>query len=96
MRTDDETSAAVEVTEAIAAAMDTDPSKLSPPVDDVVDTDALETLFSDRDDGRPRGRGIVLFRYKHLTVTVDDEGYVTVGNGLRGGTSTQDPAETAQ
>ncbi|MWG33876.1 HalOD1 output domain-containing protein [Halomarina oriensis] len=43
----------------------------SPPVYDVVDPDALETLFEDRPDGSPRVDGTVAFTYRDHEFVLD-------------------------
>lgn len=64
------------VVETVAAYRDVDPSSLEPPLHDVIDTDALETLFG------PTRRGsrsaIVTFEYDDMEITVDAHGTVDV------------------
>ena len=49
-----------------------------PPVYDVVDPDALNSLFTDRSDGTPRVDGTVTFTYREYRFAVDSSGDVRV------------------
>lgn len=49
-----------------------------PSLTDVVDTDALDTLFAAKQTGEPRSGGRVLFVYNECRVTVENGEYVTV------------------
>lgn len=64
------------VIDAVASAEDADPSELDP-LNDVIDPDALNGLFADRDVELGR----VVFRYHGYTVTVDRHGRVTLDGG---------------
>lgn len=64
------------VVEAVAIHRDVDPTSLEPPLHDVVDTDALETLFAPTRQGSRSGT--VTFVYDGLEVTVDAGGTVDV------------------
>ncbi|ARS91854.1 hypothetical protein B1756_13685 [Natrarchaeobaculum aegyptiacum] len=64
------------VVEAVATHKNVDPVALEPPLHDVIDTDALETLFAPTRRG-PRS-GSVTFVYDDLQVTVDADGTVDV------------------
>jgi len=62
----------IDVVEAIADATETDPLTMEPPLYEVVDTDALDTLYE-------RGAGATVeFRYDGHDVVVDGDGTVTV------------------
>jgi len=54
----------------------TELTELERPLDDVVDLEALDSLFADRIDGHPRPGGTITFEYCGYTVTVDDGGAV--------------------
>lgn len=60
------------VVEAILDALDLDSPRLDPPLYDVLDPDALETLF------RFEGTVSVTFRYQGADVTVRNDGEITV------------------
>lgn len=64
------------VIDAVASAEDADPSELDP-LNDVVDPDALNKLFDDKDVEYGR----VVFRYHGYTVTVDRHGRVSLDGG---------------
>ena len=49
-------------------------------LNDYVDTEALEALFSPRLDGDPRAAGRVVFDCEGATVTVHSDGRVRVGD----------------
>lgn len=49
-----------------------------PPLGDVLDPDALDTLFGHHYDGRPRIGGHLSFVYSGCRVTVDHGEYLTV------------------
>jgi hypothetical protein len=68
----DETDIVTDIVEQLAAARGTDPLELSPPLEHVVDTDALQRLV-DCD-----GTHLVEFEYGGHVVTVDGDGAVTV------------------
>ena len=63
----------VVVIERVARNEDTDPMKLEPPLNDVIDPDALDALCADESMN-----GFVVFSYCGYTVTVDAGGGVTV------------------
>jgi hypothetical protein len=66
------------VIEAVAEREDVGPTELTRPLSDVIDPEALDTLFEPQPDGRPRGEGRVEFEYYGYTVVVDTGGSVTV------------------
>ena len=63
----------VVVIELVATNEDTDPMKLEPPLNDVIDPDALDALCAGESMN-----GFVVFSYCGYTVTVDADGKVTV------------------
>lgn len=66
---------AIAVLEAVAEREDTDITEL-PPLAESINPEALNTLFSPRLDGTPRGGGHVQFSYAGYTVTVQSTGSV--------------------
>ncbi|WP_135820177.1 HalOD1 output domain-containing protein [Halostella litorea] len=65
------------VVESVAEAEGVDPVDLTPPLNDVVDLDALDALFAPV-GGVPRAVGRVEFRYDGYVVVVEADGSVTV------------------
>lgn len=59
------------VIEAIATAEGIEPADVPAPLNEVVDPDALNTLFRDTN-------GSVTFTYQNYKVTVDESGHVAV------------------
>lgn len=80
----DEPSLEVKLAHLLAEEFDREPAELTPPLNDVIDVEALAALFEDRDDGTPRTDGVVRFRYRDRYVTVDSQGYVTIEAATRG------------
>lgn len=83
---DDEPSVAV--VEAVAnfqGCSETDLERL----DEVIDTDALDALFSPRYSGKSRGRGHVSFSYSGDEVTVFSDGAVVVNSAPGAGAPIQ-------
>lgn len=74
-----ETSAAMAVVETVATATEQDPTEMEP-LNDAVNTDALNDLFAPTDD-RPRSRGYVQFEYERCHVRVRADGTVLVVRG---------------
>lgn len=70
------TSVTAAVVEAVAVHRSVDPVTLEPPLHDVIDTDALESLFAPTRRGSRSGT--VTFVYDGLEVTVDADGTVDV------------------
>lgn len=66
----DERPASHRIVESLAAAMGVDPIELEPPLYEVVETDALDTLL---DSGAE-----IRFEYRDHLVCVDSDGTVTV------------------
>ncbi|WP_435180132.1 HalOD1 output domain-containing protein [Halorussus sp. AFM4] len=51
---------------------DVDPVELQPPLDEVVDLDALDALFASRNGGTPRDAdGLVAFTYEGYRIRVE-------------------------
>ena len=65
------------VVRAVSAIEDRDPLSL-PPLANVLDTDALDTLFAPRADGTVRTGGRVSFVYSSCRLTVDNGEYLTL------------------
>lgn len=70
--------ASVAVVDAVAEAEGVRPEDLGQPLNDVVDPDALDALFTPRRDGAPRAGGTVSFTLAGVSVTVTDGVEVTV------------------
>lgn len=68
----------VEIARRIAAREGVDAAVLDPPLQAVVDVDALETLIHPRADDRTDFTGVVSFAYGDYTVTVDGTGDVSI------------------
>ncbi|MFC6719574.1 HalOD1 output domain-containing protein [Natrialbaceae archaeon GCM10025810] len=62
----------VRVVEALAAALETSPFDMEPPLYDAIDPEALDLLFRDGTDGEVR------FAYEGHAVTVRSDGTVIV------------------
>ena len=62
------------VIEAVAAEMDVLPTELPEPLYDVLNADALDTLFGDRDGTN----GNVIFNYYGYLITVSANSHVSV------------------
>ncbi|MFO7927831.1 HalOD1 output domain-containing protein [Natronomonas sp.] len=60
---------ATDVVQKVADRRGVDPLELSPPLQTVIDTDSIESLFSDKHDGFVR----VEFTYLGYTVTIEGE-----------------------
>jgi hypothetical protein len=67
-----DTSPVVSVAAAIAAARDTAPMDLVPPLESVVDTDSLRSQFEEPADD------LFSFRYKDCLIEIDDTGGIVV------------------
>lgn len=65
----------IAVVEAVAAREGVDPRVLDPPLNEVVDGDALNSLF---DDGLAAAEGSVSFTFCGYDVTVDADGDVAL------------------
>lgn len=65
------------VVKAVSDAEGREPCSI-PPLFEVVDTDALDTLFASLTDGTPRVGGRVSFVYGDSWVTVENAEFVTV------------------
>ena len=62
----------------LADAKGVDPTELSPPLYDVIDPEALDSLFRPTQNGNGRSYGEITFRHGDFEVTVDSEGSVDV------------------
>lgn len=65
----------VRLPEKLAAHRGVDPTELSPPVGDVIDVEALETLVT---GGHGTAPTTVSFEYDALTVTVEGPGMIDI------------------
>lgn len=65
------------VVQAVSAIENRDPASLQP-LANVVNTDALDTLFAPRADGTARTGGRISFVYSDCRLTVDNNEYLTV------------------
>lgn len=72
----DEAPISYRIVAEVAAAADADPADLRP-LHDVIDPDALESLF-DSTDGAALEEGYVSFTYEGFLVRVEDDGTVSV------------------
>lgn len=68
----------------IAEELGEDPGELSPPLDEVINVEALDELFAERENGTSRGQGLITFEYRDMYVNVDEHGYVTIEGNTRG------------
>ena len=66
------------IVQKVAACEGVDPTDLTPALYDVVDPDALESLFRPLENGLERQKGVVEFTYEEWVVTVDSEDRVRV------------------
>lgn len=64
------------VLDEVAAFKGTEPTELQPPLYDVIDPDALDSLFSERGGSSHGGR--ISFAYSDCEVVVESDGRVTV------------------
>lgn len=65
------------VVRGVSALDGRDPQSL-PPLDRVLDTDALDTLFSPRADGTKRTGGRLSFVYSNCQITLNHGEYLTL------------------
>lgn len=68
----------VDVVSAVADANGVDPTELEPRLNNVVDTDALGRIFSDRPNGVARPGGRIVFTLCGCEVTIDGDQSVEV------------------
>jgi hypothetical protein len=66
------------IVRAVAAAEGVDPAELSPPLYDVVDTDAVDALFASGGSQPPPVGTRVSFTYNGYRVRVEGDGEVSV------------------
>lgn len=69
----EERSICQEIVELIAEAEETDPTELIPPLYEVIDPDALESLFVNS-----QALGKTVFNYNDYEVSVFSDGYVSI------------------
>lgn len=65
------------VVRSVSAVEGCEPSTLGP-LTDVLNPNALDTLFDSQPDGKPRTGGCLSFIYSHCRVTIDNGEYLTV------------------
>ncbi|WP_458206956.1 HalOD1 output domain-containing protein [Haladaptatus sp. NG-SE-30] len=63
---------------ALAEMAGDDPAEMGVPLYDVIDPDALDSLFSDKHDGTPRMGGKVVFTILDYEVTVHSYGEINI------------------
>lgn len=68
------------VVRAVAAYEGVDPTKFDEPLYDVIDLEALDSLFTERPNGESRADGYVTFTYGDYEVTVSSDGRVDVNS----------------
>lgn len=73
LRESDPRSVSETVIEALASAMDADPSEIGTVLYDRIDPDALDAIFGSRADGTPRPGGRVSFPLEDYVVSVRKE-----------------------
>ena len=66
------------VVRAVAAYEGVEPTKFEEPLYDVIDLEALDSLFTERPNGDSRSDGRVVFTYGDYEVTVSSDGQVDV------------------
>lgn len=76
-RIDQSTSPSEAVIEAVAEAEGVEPTDLQP-LYDVLDPDALNSLFKSRNHVNQTRRGLITFEYHGYEVHVDEDGQVTL------------------
>ncbi|WP_227354345.1 HalOD1 output domain-containing protein [Haladaptatus salinisoli] len=64
------------VVHAIAEYEETDPTEIRPVLYDIIDPDALDSLFEDTQNGTARASGHVAFGYGRHEVTVYSDGRI--------------------
>lgn len=75
---DDGERLSIEIINAIAEFEDADPIEVRPVLYDIIDPDALDSLFADTQRGQSRTAGHVTFRYDEHKVTVHSDGDVNI------------------
>lgn len=66
------------VIDAVAEAVDADPTELHSRLYDSIDPDALDTLFADKYNGTPRTGGSVTFTMYGYEITVYSDGGICI------------------
>lgn len=75
---DGSTDLSVLIVSAISSITDTDPMDIDPPLNEAIDPDALDRLFSDRPGGLPREGGYLAFYLGDCRVTVYSDGELVI------------------
>lgn len=68
----------IAVVRAVAQRLGSNPAELPQPLNEVLDPDALDALFTAQPDDRPREGGIVSFEFNGYVVTVKNADTVYV------------------
>ncbi|GKZ14126.1 MULTISPECIES: HalOD1 output domain-containing protein [Haladaptatus] len=66
------------VVNAIADYEDASPDDIGPRLYDVIDPDALDSLFRPRVDGAARDGGKAVFRYRDYEITYESDGWIHI------------------
>lgn len=74
----DDGTAAEAIAMAVAEVEGVSPTRLNPPLNDVIDPDVLDRLFAPAGNARRTSAGRVVFPYRGHVVTYHADGYVTV------------------
>lgn len=69
-----------ELVYAVAEANDAEPTELAI-LSNVVDPDALDSVFRARSDGQGRTTGQIVFTYEGHPVEITADGIITIGSG---------------
>lgn len=72
---------------AIADHEGTSPDEIGPRLYDVVDPDALDSLFRPRVDGEQRVGGKAVFGYRGYEITYESDGWIHIADDRNPGTS---------
>lgn len=73
-----ETDFTTQVVERVAEREGVDPTELRAPIDEVINPDALDSLFATRPDGQPRDGGRIRFTYLGYEVTIVSDGTISI------------------
>ncbi|MFC6731909.1 HalOD1 output domain-containing protein [Haladaptatus sp. GCM10025893] len=65
------------IMDAVASIAEKSVSELGP-LNDIIDPDALDALFSAQPDGRPRGTGYIHFAIQNFEVSVHSNGHISI------------------
>lgn len=75
---DGQTDLSVFIVTAVASITETDPTEITPPLNEAIDPDALDRLFADRPGNRPRDGGYLVFGLGGCRVAIYSDGEVTI------------------